>query len=91
MENGLVARPLSLSPSEKNLFYEEETMEAERMRIIDDRGTIWSAEGPDAKLRGLELLRAAEQGRKQKYQADLGAPETWSGDLVLVQEIARIR
>jgi len=61
-----------------------------RYMISDNKGVLWSDDGYDARETGAELMAAVENGYKKlfvkKYLGD-----SWTGDLVLVQEISRTR
>jgi hypothetical protein len=60
-----------------------------RIMIIDDKGVIWEESGPDAREKGLSIVHAVEQGQKKGYKDAIG--DSWTGDLVLVEQLARIR
>jgi len=60
-----------------------------RIMILDNNGVIWEEAGPDAREKGLGIVHAAEQGDKKGYADAIG--DSWTGDLVLVEELARVR
>ena len=61
-----------------------------RYMIIDDKGVVWSDNGYDACETGSNLIAAVEGGYKKQFvKKHLG--DSWTGDLVLVQEISRTR
>ena len=64
-------------------------MSSNRVMILDDKGVLWSSDSAEARLEGLGILHAVEQGRKHEYCDAIG--ESWTGDLVLVEELARVR
>jgi len=57
--------------------------------IIDDNGVIWSSSSADAEEEGRSIMEAVESGKKKAYEDAIGA--SWTGDLLLVQELARTR
>jgi hypothetical protein len=61
----------------------------QRHMIIDDKGVVWSSDEYDAFEEGSALIAAVTDGDIERYKDALG--ETWTGDLVLVKELARTR
>lgn len=60
-----------------------------RHMIIDDTGVLWSSDAYDAFEEGSSIMAAVDEGKKKKYESHVGLH--WTGDLVLVQELARTR
>lgn len=60
-----------------------------RVVIRDDNGELWASSEHEAELTGLGILHDAEQGRVEGYRPFIG--DSWKGDLVLLEEIARLR
>lgn len=60
-----------------------------RVVIRDDKSELWASSEPEAELTGLGILHDAEQGRVEGYRPFIG--DSWTGDLVLLEEIARVR
>lgn len=58
-----------------------------RYMIIDNRGVLWSSDSYDALEEGSAIMGAVSAGDEDGYKDALG--ESWSGDLVLVMELAR--
>ena len=57
--------------------------------ILDDNGVLWSSSSSDALEEGTAIIEAVEAGKKKGYKDAIG--DSWTGDLVLVQEVARTR
>jgi hypothetical protein len=57
--------------------------------IIDDKGVRWSDDAHDAFETGSAIMAAVDAGEKKDYAEQIGA--SWTGDLVLVKELARTR
>lgn len=65
-------------------------MDRKHFMIIDDKGVLWSDDSYDAFETGSEIMAAVENGNKKKLvKENLG--DSWTGDLVLVQEVFRTR
>ena len=62
---------------------------SEKHLIIDNNGVLWSSDSYDAFEEGSKIIAAVENGKPKKYKDHIGT--TWTGDLVLVKEIARTR
>ena len=62
---------------------------AERHMIVNDTGVLWSDDAYDAFETGSAIMAAVDAGDKPTYAQHIG--ETWSGELVLVKELARTR
>jgi len=59
--------------------------------IYDDNGLLWSSSDPAAYATGLAILNAVENGRASSNIVKDNIGDQWTGDLVLVQELARTR
>lgn len=62
---------------------------ANQHMIMDDNGVIWSSSSDDAFEEGSAIMKAVEDGKKKGYKDAIG--DTWTGDLVFVQELGRTR
>lgn len=64
-------------------------MDQKRHMIIDDQGVLWSDDSLGAFETGSAIMAAVDAGKPAQYANEIG--ESWHGDLVLVQELARTR